>query len=114
MRDLVYSIILFFFAQIMIWFQTNAQFFNDWAKENTFAMSGIFSVPVSYMLIKATHFVVRYFDGLVWPGRFIGFATGVVCFAVLTYLFMDEGITIKTAISLILAVLLVCIQVFWK
>lgn len=66
------------------------------------------------MFIKATGFVVNHFDGLLWPGRFIGFASGMICFAALSYLVMGEGISLKTGISLILTILLVYIQVFWK
>ena len=77
-------------------------------------MSCTFSVPISYMFIKATALVVSYFDGLLWPGRFIGFASGVVSFAFLSYFFMGEGITAKTGLSLFLAFVIVCIQVFWK
>ena len=66
------------------------------------------------MFIKATGFVVEHFDGLLWPGRFIGFASGMISFAALSYLIMGEGVSVKTGVSLLLAVLLVCIQVFWK
>ena len=114
MRDLIYGFLLFFVGQVLIWFQTNAQFLNDWAKEHPFLMSCTFSVPISYMFIKATGLVVSHFDGLLWPGRFIGFASGVVSFAFLSYFIMGEGITAKTGLSLLLAVIIVCIQVFWK
>ena len=56
------------------------------------------------MFIKATEMVVNHFDGLLWPGRFIGFASGVISFAFLSYVFMGEGITLKTGVSLLLAV----------
>ena len=114
MRDLVYGFILFFVGQVLIWFQTNAQFLNEWAKDNPFIMSCTFSVPLSYMFIKATELVVNHFVGLLWPGRFIGFASGVISFAFLSYYFMGEGITLKTGVSLLLAVVIVFIQVFWK
>ena len=114
MRDLIYGFTLFLAAQILIWFQNNAQFLNEWAKENPFAVACTFSVPVSYFFIKATGVVVNHFDGLLWPGRFIGFASGVVSFAVLSYIFMGEGITVKTGVSLFLAFMIVFIQVFWK
>ena len=114
MRDLVYAFFLFLAGQILIWFQNNAQFLNEWAKENPLAVACTFSVPVSYFFIRATGLVVNHFDGLLWPGRFIGFASGVVSFAVLSYIFMGEGITAKTGLSLLLAFIIVCIQVFWK
>jgi len=114
MRDLIYGMLLFLAGQTLIWFQTNLQFINTWAKENTLAMASIFSIPISYMFIKATAFVVDHFDGLLWPGRLIGFSMGMVSFALLSYVFMGEGITAKTAVSLVLALILVCVQVFWK
>ena len=114
MCDLLYSMLLFLAGQTLIWFQTNLQFINTWAKENTLAMASIFSIPISYMFIKATAFVVEYFDGALWPGRLIGFSMGMVSFALLSYVFMGEGITAKTGVSLVLALTLVCVQVFWK
>ena len=77
-------------------------------------MALIFSVPISYGFIWGTKFVVEHFDGQLWPGRFIGFATGISSFAVLTILYMGESITPKTAISLVLATALVAIQILWK
>lgn len=114
MRDLINGAILFFIGQTLIWFQSNLQFLNIWAKEHPLAMASMFSVPISYMFIKATAYVVEYFDGELWPGRLIGFATGMVSFAILSYVFMGEGITAKTWVSLVLALTLVCVQVFWK
>lgn len=69
---------------------------------------------ISYILIYATRFIVEYFDGMLWPSRFIAFATGTFSFAILTYLFLGEGITLKTGISLVLASILILIQLFWK
>ena len=114
MRDLITSIVLFTIGQALIWFQTNAQFLNEWAKENPFMISCVFSIPISYMMIHATTLVVGHFNGLLWPGRFIGFAAGVIVFAFLSYIFMGEGLTAKTGVSLLLSIILVCIQVFWK
>ena len=114
MGKLAIGIILFFFGQALIWVQTNGQFVWTWAKENPFWMALIFSMPISYMFIYATTYVVEAFDGKLWPGRFIGFGTGMIIFSILTYTFMGEGITSKTLISLILATALVAIQILWK
>ena len=62
-----------------------------------------FSIPISFAFIVATKYVVGYFDGQLWPGRFIGFATGIMSFAILTSFYMNEGINAKTMISLVLA-----------
>ena len=67
---------------------------------------------ISYAFIYGTKFVVEHFDGLLWPGRFIGFALGISSYALMTWYFMGEGITLKTMTSLILAIGIICVQLF--
>jgi len=114
MGKLLAGVGLFLFGQILIWYQTNGQFRWEWCAKNPFAMALIFSVPISFAFIVATKYVVGYFDGALWPGRFIGFATGMMSFAILTSIYMNEGINAKTMISLVLATALVAIQILWK
>mgnify|MGYP003141848553 CR=1 FL=1 len=114
MSKLLIGTLLFFFGQILIWFQTNGQFNWEWCAKHPFAMACIFSIPISFAFILATKYVVGYFDGQLWPGRFLGFATGMISFAILTGIYMNEGINAKTMISLVLATALVAIQIFWK
>jgi len=114
MSKLLLGIGLFFIGQILIWYQTNGQFKWDWCAKNPFAMALIFSIPISFAFIIATKWVVGYFDGQLWPGRFLGFATGMISFAFLTSFYMNEGINAKTMISLVLATTLVAVQILWK
>ena len=114
MSKLLLGTALFFLGQVLIWFQTNGQFKWPWFADHPFLVSCIFAIPISYAFIIATKYVVGYFDGALWPGRFIGFATGMVSFAILTSVYMNEGINAKTAISLVLATALVAIQILWK
>jgi hypothetical protein len=114
MSKLIVSILLFFFGQTLIWYQTNGQFKWKWFADHPLLIACIFAVPISYAFIIATKLVVGYFDGILWPGRFIGFATGMISFAILTSIYMGEVITPKTAISLVLATALVAIQILWK
>lgn len=111
---LVYGFLLFFLGQGLIWIQTNGQFIWPWFKKNPWPIAIGFGSIISYILIYATRYVVEHFDGLLWPGRFIGFASGMVVFAGLTWLFLGEGITTKTMISLGLAFALICVQLFIK
>jgi hypothetical protein len=74
----------------------------------------IVGLPISYVLIIATKFIVDGFDGLLWPGRLVGFGSGMIVMAVLTWWMLGEGINLKTLTSLILATALVMVQVFWK
>jgi hypothetical protein len=114
MNNLTLAIVLFTMGQSLIWIQTNGQFLWKWFDKNPLILSITFGTVISYMFIYATKFVVAHFDGLLWPGRFIGFGTGMITFVLLTWFFMGEGITTKTSISLVLATTLVAIQIFWK
>ena len=114
MIKLVIAAVLFTVGQVLIWYQTNGQFKWKWFADHPFIVACIFAVPISYSFIIATKYVVEYFDGLLWPGRFLGFATGMIAFTILTSLYMNEGINAKTAISLVLATALVLIQILWK
>ena len=54
------------------------------------------------------------FDGVIWPGRMLGFGMGMITFAIFASVFLGEGLTWKTITSIVLATSLVMIQVFWK
>lgn len=110
---LLAGILLFIVAQSMIWFQSNGQFIWPWFKKNTLLISLLTGTSVSYIVIYGTRLMVDHF-GALWPGRFIGFSVGMVVFAVLTWAFMEEGINLKTAVSLCLAMALLAVQLFWK
>ena len=114
MGNLITAVALFTFGQTLIWYQTNGQFKWKWFAEHPLLVAFIFAIPISYAFIIATKLIVGYFDGMLWPGRFIGFATGMMSFAILTSFYMNEGINAKTAVSLILASALVAIQILWK
>ncbi|MDB9899925.1 hypothetical protein OAC86_00100 [bacterium] len=106
--------LLFLAGQTMIWFQTNGQFISPWAKKNPLIIAAVGGTIISYMFIKATAYIAGYYDGQLWPGRFIGFSMGICSFAYLTWYFMGEGINTKTMVSLVLALALICVQLLWK
>ena len=114
MKNLIWGVILFTIAQCIIWIQTNGQFVWPWFKRNPFLISLMGGTLISYIFIKGTSLVAEHFDGQLWPGRFIGQASGILIFASLTFIFMNEGINAKTGVSLILAEILIGIQIFWK
>jgi|TARA_B110000908_G_scaffold170475_1_gene230150 uncharacterized membrane protein len=106
--------LLFLGGQTLIWFQTNGQFINEWAKKNPWLISILGGTVISYMFIKATALIAAHYDGALWPGRFIGFSMGITSFAFLTWYFLGEGINAKTGVSLCLAFALISVQLFWK
>ena len=112
-KELLYTFLTFLTVQSAVWFQTNGQFIWSWFKDHPFILS-LFGIPISLGYIWATKFAFAAFDGTLWPGRLIGVAMGIISFAILTNYYMGEGISTKVIVSLILAITLVCIQVFWK
>ncbi len=110
---LILCIGTFLLVQIVTWFQLNGQFVWPWFKNNVFLLC-LFGIPISWLYIEATRLSFIAFDGIIWPGRLLGFAMGMLTFAICANVFLGEGLTPKTITSLILATVLVCIQVFWK
>ena len=110
---LVLCLIIFFVVQVITWFQLNGQFFSPWFKNNVFLLC-LMGIPISWLYIEATRMGFIAFDGLIWPGRLLGFAMGILTFAICANVFMGEGLNTKTIISLVLATILTLIQVFWK
>lgn len=114
MHKLLLAISLFLGGQTLIWFQVNGQFLWPWFKRNPMILAIGMGAIISYMFIFATKYSYEYFDGLLWPGRFLGFGLGMVAYALLTSYFMNEGISLKTLTSLILSTGIICVQLFWK
>lgn len=113
-KTLIIGIFLFFMAQSLSWFQTNGQFINDWVKNNPLIVAAVMGVPIGMCYIYGTTYIVGSFSGQLWPSRLLGFATGIFSFTFLTYIFMGEGINLKTSIILLLATTIVLLQIFWK
>jgi hypothetical protein len=112
-NSILIGLILYAVSHIIIWFQVNGQFVWPWAKDNPWTMA-LLGFPISYVLIIATKYIVAGFDGLLWPGRLIGFGSGMIVMAILTWYMLGEGISTKTLVSLFLATTLVFIQILWK
>ena len=112
-KDILVCMVLLGFGQLLVWFQLNGQFIWPWFKNNVFLLC-LFGLPISWLYIEATRLGFIAFDGVLWPGRLLGFAMGMLTFAVCTNVFLGEGLTPKTITSLVLATALVGIQVFWK
>ena len=110
---LVLGAFLFLVGQVLVWYQVNGQFLSDWIKARPWLMS-LLGIPISFVYIYATRHLVVAFDGQLWPQRLIGFSMGIISFAFLTWFHMNEALTVKTAVTLGLAAVIVLIQVFWK
>ncbi len=114
-KALLYGILWFCLAHVLTFYQLNGQFLKstDWFRKNEIIVAS-FGIILSFFYIWGTKYSVQGMHGLLWPARFIGFGIGMIFYAGLVNYHFDEGISTKTAISLALSLVLICIQVFWK
>ena len=111
--DLLIGIGMFFIAHIFTFYQLNGQFLYKSFQKHEWAVA-TFGVVLSFFYIWGTKYTVAGVGGLLWPARFIGFGVGMIIYAIGVSYFFNEGITTKTAISLVIALLLIAIQILWK
>ena len=113
-RDMLIGIFMFSIAHVLTFFQLNGQFFKtDWFRKNELLVAAA-GIILSFFYIWGTKYTVAGFENTLWPARFIGFGIGMMVYAVGVSYFFNEGITNKTAVSLALSLILICIQVLWK
>ena len=110
---LIQGTLLFLLGQILVWYQVNGRFLSEWIKDRPLIMS-LMGVPVSFVYIYATQYLVEAFNGDLWPQRLIGFSSGMFAFALLTFIHLNEAITLKTAVTLALATAIVVTHIIWK
>jgi len=111
--SILYGILFTALGHLGAFFQLNGQFKWSWFKENEWVVAA-FGFILSFFYIWGTKYTVQGLDGLLWPSRFIGFGVGMVIYALCVSYFFNEGLSIKTIISLLISIALICIQVFWK
>ena len=109
-KYIVITIALFLLNNVLIWYQLNSQLVWDWAKgtKSMWIMS-LLGIPISMMFWYATKWGYIGFGNL-WSVRFLGFATSMMTFPIMTYLYLGETITLKTLISIILALIIMLLQ----
>ena len=74
----------------------------------------IYSLPTSFFFILGTKHAVEMTDS-VWSSRLLGYGVGIIIFSILTYAMMRESVfTPKTLTCVILSLIIILIQVFWK
>ena len=111
--DLIIGIVMFMLAHIFSFYQLNGQFIWKWFEKNEVLVAA-FGFVISFFYIWGTKYSVNGFEGLLWPARFIAFGVGMIIYAIGVSFYFNEGVNLKTAISLILSVILIAIQTLWK
>tara|TARA_Y100001937_G_scaffold95394_1_gene129527 strand:+ start:1844 stop:2182 length:339 start_codon:yes stop_codon:yes gene_type:complete len=112
MIKIIFTIFLFIITNIIIWYQLNSQLVWDWAKgyKSMWIMS-LLGIPISLLLWYCTKIGYVGFGNL-WAVRFMGFATSMMVFPIMTYFYLGEPMTLKVWITLGLAIIIMIIQLF--
>ena len=111
--SLLYGIFFFLLAHICAFLQLNGQFKWEWFAKHEWVMA-LWRIPMSFLFIWCTKYTVAGMDNLLWPTRFIGFGIGIIVYAIMVNYIFSEEFSIKTIISILLSIILICIQAFWK
>lgn len=106
--ELAYFLAITLVGHIVLWMQCNSQLVWSWAAAHP-VLIALIGFPVSYAFIRATAYGYSYF-GELWPLRIIGFSIGTMVFAFMTMTMMGEGVSAKTAVSLMLCVAIILVQ----
>jgi|TARA_R110000744_G_scaffold182020_1_gene301217 hypothetical protein len=109
-KYIVLTIVIFLLNNILIWYQLNSQLVWEWAKgtKSMWIMS-LMGIPISLLFWYATKIGYEGFGNL-WAVRFMGFATSMLTFPVMTWLYLGETITLKTLVTILLAFIIMLLQ----
>ena len=107
---IVLTILVFFLNNIIIWYQLNGQLVWDfWKSPKGIIISLLMGIPITGLFWLATKWGYQGF-GTLWPVRFMGFATSMMTFPIMTWLYLGEVMTLKTIVTLTLAVIIMLLQ----
>lgn len=110
---LLIGMILGALAQTLTFLQLQGQYKYEWVKSNFIWMS-LLGIPISLLYMYSVKHMVAAYDGQLWPSRLIGYGIGVTVFILMSKLWFNEPVTLKTLICLILSLSIILIQLFWK
>ncbi len=109
-KYIILTTILFIINNIAIWYQLNGQLvWNFWKSPKGIITSLLLGVPITGMFWLATKWGYIGFGNL-WAVRFMGFATSMMTFPIMTYLYLGEPMTTKVIATIMLAVVIMIIQ----
>jgi len=111
--DFILGLIYGIFAQLGTFMQLQGQFKYTWMNQNPIVMA-MFGFPLSFLYLMSVKHMVTFFEGNLWPSRLVGFSIGVIIFTIMSWLWFREPISLKTGVCLLLSLIIMGIQIFWK
>ena len=113
MKNILLAILFLTLAQTGAWFQQFAQVRWDWFRDKAWFNAIVIGIPVSFLFIYGARYAYDVM-GSAWSARLVQYTIGIVAMFTLSLLLLGEGLTPKNAISLVLSLIIVLIQVLWK
>ena len=110
---LLLGLLLGFLAQIFTFFQLQGSLRYEWFKNNYWLVV-LMGIPISILFMGSVKYMVSAYNGQLWPSRLLGFSIGAIVFTWLSWWLFKEPVTMKTMVSLLFAVGILCVQIFWK
>ena len=109
-KYIVVTTLVFIISQILIWYQLNSQLVWKWAEGyKSMLWMSLLGIPISALMWYCTKIGYVGFGSL-WAVRFMGFATSMLIFPIMTYFYLGEPMTIKVWITLFLAIIIMILQ----
>ena len=109
-KYILITIGIFFLNNVLIWYQLNSQLVWDWAKgPKSMWLMSLLGIPISLLFWYATKIGYEGFGNL-WAVRFLGFATSMMTFPIMTWLYLGEVMSLKIIITLFLALIIMLLQ----
>lgn len=113
MRNFILGVLLSIVGQVLAFFQLQGHIKYTWLKNNLW-FPVLLGIPVSIIFMLSINYLIKAYDGALWPSRIIGFSIGTIMYGIMSKLLFDEKISIKTGVCLGLAVVIILVQVFWE
>ena len=113
MSQLLLGIVILIVVYIVGWHQLYGQFIHDFYNKYELWLIWL-SVPTTWLTIYATRLLTEYFNGKMWPNRIFTFSIGIIMFTILTTIYFNERLSLKTLTLVCLCGLIVALQVLWK
>jgi hypothetical protein len=113
MGKLLLGIFLGALAQILVFLQIQGSVKYQFLQDNKWLVL-LVGIPVTWLFVESTKCIFTWSGGQLWPGRLIGFSIGIIVFTIMSVVLFGEGINIKTGVCLLLSVIILAIQIFWK
>lgn len=114
MKELVTFFIYSIVSYVLVWIQLYGQTKWLWLHNNIWWFMYCLSIPISYLLTNGTLKAYNYFQSSAWAVTFISFSINIIIFALMNYFINNETINLKNAICLLLCIIVISIQSFWK